>query len=79
MSTILCSFFADVFHKVNGDYNLRFHPDFPGAERNVPESVVRLLRIPGLVTELYMNYDCDFYCTNLFKDLMKLLSEVRGN
>ena len=24
------------FPEVNGDYNLRFHADFPGAERNVP-------------------------------------------
>jgi len=40
------------------------------------ESVVQLLRIPGLVTELYLNYDCDLYCSNLFEDLMKLLSKV---
>ena len=43
------------------------------------ESVVQLLRIPGLVTELYLNYDCDLYCTNLFEDLMKLLSKVSHN
>lgn len=42
------------------------------------ESIVQLLRIPGLVTELYLNYDCDLYCSNLFEDLMKLLSKVRG-
>lgn len=42
------------------------------------ESVVQLLRIPGLVTELYLNYDCDLYCTNLFEDLTKLLSKVWG-
>lgn len=40
------------------------------------ESVVQLLRIPGLVTELYVNYDCDLYCSNMFEDLMKLLSKV---
>ncbi len=40
------------------------------------ESIVQLLRIPGLVTELYLNYDCDLYCSNLFEDLMKLLSKV---
>ena len=40
------------------------------------ESVVQLLRVPGLVTEVYLNYDCDLYCTNLFEDLMKLLSKV---
>lgn len=26
------------------------------------ESLVVLWRIPGLVTELYLNYDCDLYC-----------------
>jgi len=40
------------------------------------ESVVQLLRIPGLVTELYINYDCDLYCSCLFEELMKLLSKV---
>jgi len=40
------------------------------------ESVVQLLRIPGFVTELYINYDCDLYCTCLFEELMKLLSKV---
>ncbi|XP_052766160.1 Golgi-specific brefeldin A-resistance guanine nucleotide exchange factor 1-like isoform X2 [Mya arenaria] len=39
------------------------------------ESIVQLWRIPGLVTELYLNYDCDLYCTNLFEDLTKLLSK----
>ncbi|XP_064640698.1 Golgi-specific brefeldin A-resistance guanine nucleotide exchange factor 1-like [Lineus longissimus] len=39
------------------------------------ESVVQLWRIPGLVTELYLNYDCDIYCSNLFEDLTKLLSK----
>ena len=40
------------------------------------ESIVQLWRIPGLVTELYLNYDCDLYCSNLFEDLTKLLSKV---
>ncbi len=40
------------------------------------ESVVQLLRIPGLVVELYINYDCDLYSSTLFEDLMKLLSKV---
>jgi len=41
------------------------------------EALVQLWRVPGLVTELYINYDCDFYCSNLFEDLTKLLSKVR--
>ncbi len=40
------------------------------------EAIVQLWRIPSLVTELYINYDCDFYCSNLFEDLTKLLSKV---
>lgn len=42
------------------------------------EALVQLWRIPSFVTELYINYDCDFYCSNLFEDLTKLLSKVRG-
>ncbi|KAM8924081.1 Golgi-specific brefeldin A-resistance guanine nucleotide exchange factor 1 [Pelodytes ibericus] len=39
------------------------------------EAIVQLWRVPGLVTELYINYDCDYYCSNLFEDLTKLLSK----
>uniref|UniRef100_A0AAY4ETH9 Golgi-specific brefeldin A-resistance guanine nucleotide exchange factor 1 n=1 Tax=Denticeps clupeoides TaxID=299321 RepID=A0AAY4ETH9_9TELE len=39
------------------------------------EALVQLWRIPSFVTELYINYDCDFYCGNLFEDLTKLLSK----
>uniref|UniRef100_A0A673I166 Golgi-specific brefeldin A-resistance guanine nucleotide exchange factor 1 n=1 Tax=Sinocyclocheilus rhinocerous TaxID=307959 RepID=A0A673I166_9TELE len=39
------------------------------------EAVVQLWRIPSFVTELYINYDCDFYCSNMFEDLTKLLSK----
>ena len=41
------------------------------------ESVVQMCRIPGLIAEMYVNYDCDLYCSNLFEELMKLLSKVR--
>ena len=40
------------------------------------EMVVQLWHIPGLVTELYLNFDCDFYCSNTFEDLSKLMSKV---
>ncbi|MEQ2161794.1 hypothetical protein GOODEAATRI_013186, partial [Goodea atripinnis] len=44
------------------------------------EALVQLWRIPSFVTELYINYDCDFYCSNLFEDLTKLLSKkVNGS
>ncbi|XP_042193056.1 Golgi-specific brefeldin A-resistance guanine nucleotide exchange factor 1 [Callorhinchus milii] len=39
------------------------------------EALVQLWRIPSFVTELYINFDCDFYCCNLFEDLTKLLSK----
>lgn len=42
------------------------------------EALVQLCRVPGLVTELYLNYDCHLYCSNLFEDLMKLLSKVKS-
>jgi len=40
------------------------------------EAIVQIWRIPSFVTELYINYDCDFYSSNLFEDLTKLLSKV---
>lgn len=40
------------------------------------EAIVQLWHIPSFVTELYINYDCDYYCSNLFEDLTKLLSKV---
>ncbi|KAK2500287.1 hypothetical protein MC885_017585 [Smutsia gigantea] len=40
------------------------------------EAIVQLWHIPSFVTELYINYDCDYYCSNLFEELTKLLSKV---
>uniref|UniRef100_A0A1I8HMZ2 SEC7 domain-containing protein n=1 Tax=Macrostomum lignano TaxID=282301 RepID=A0A1I8HMZ2_9PLAT len=39
------------------------------------ESLVQLWRVPGFVAEVYLNYDCDLYCSNLFKDITELLSK----
>mgnify|MGYP005984448801 FL=1 len=39
------------------------------------DNILQLWRIPGLVTELYLNYDCNMYCTNLYEDLTKLLAK----
>ncbi|KRZ53661.1 Golgi-specific brefeldin A-resistance guanine nucleotide exchange factor 1 [Trichinella nativa] len=39
------------------------------------EALVQLWRVPGLITELYLNYDCDLYCSDLFEELTKLLSK----
>ncbi|XP_027210756.1 Golgi-specific brefeldin A-resistance guanine nucleotide exchange factor 1 isoform X2 [Penaeus vannamei] len=39
------------------------------------ETIVQLWRIPGFITELFLNYDCDLYASNLFEDLTKMLSK----
>ena len=39
------------------------------------ETIVQLLRIPGFPAELYLNYDCDAYSSNLFEELTKMLSK----
>lgn len=39
------------------------------------DSIIQILHIPGLASELFLNFDCDLYCTNLFEDLTKLLSK----
>ena len=39
------------------------------------EAIAQLLRIPGLATELFLNYDCDCHASNLFEELVKQLSK----
>lgn len=39
------------------------------------ESLAQMFRIPGFCTELYLNYDCDIYCMNVFEEVTKLLSK----
>eukprot|EP00057_Strongylocentrotus_purpuratus_P004148 XP_003728128.1 PREDICTED: golgi-specific brefeldin A-resistance guanine nucleotide exchange factor 1 isoform X3 [Strongylocentrotus purpuratus] len=39
------------------------------------DTLVQLWKIPSLVSELYLNYDCDLYCSNLFDNLTNLLSK----
>lgn len=39
------------------------------------DNILQLWRIPGFVNELYLNYDSDMYCTNLYEDLTKLLAK----
>lgn len=39
------------------------------------DAVNQLFRVPNLVMELYLNYDCDVYSTNVFEELCKLLSK----
>ena len=40
------------------------------------DAIVQLLRIPGLVGELYLNYDCKLFSSCLFEELTKMLSKV---
>ncbi|CAG5085057.1 Oidioi.mRNA.OKI2018_I69.PAR.g10801.t2.cds [Oikopleura dioica] len=39
------------------------------------DSLVQFFHLPGMATELYLNYDCDSHCSNLYEDTMKLLSK----
>ncbi|XP_054736737.1 Golgi-specific brefeldin A-resistance guanine nucleotide exchange factor 1 [Anastrepha obliqua] len=39
------------------------------------DNLLQLWRIPGFVSELYINYDCDLYCTDLLEGLVNLLSK----
>ena len=39
------------------------------------ENLVQFFHLPGMVTELYLNYDCDSHCSNLYEDVTKLLSK----
>uniref|UniRef100_A0A1I8BTL6 SEC7 domain-containing protein n=1 Tax=Meloidogyne hapla TaxID=6305 RepID=A0A1I8BTL6_MELHA len=39
------------------------------------EALVDMWRLPNLVSELYLNYDCSLYCSNLFEDLVRNLLE----
>lgn len=39
------------------------------------DNLLQFLRIPSFSAELYINYDCNLYCSNLLEDLVKLLSK----
>lgn len=42
----------------------------------VLDNLLQFLRIPSFAAELYINYDCNLYCTNLLEDLVQLLSKT---
>lgn len=56
-------------------HNVLFQTSYEIKELAI-DNIVSLWRIPGFVTELYLNYDCDLYCSNLFEDLTKTLSKT---
>ncbi|CAG9864708.1 unnamed protein product [Phyllotreta striolata] len=39
------------------------------------DNLLQLWRVPGFHAELYVNYDCDMYCANLYEELTELLAE----
>ncbi|KAM7533171.1 hypothetical protein Aperf_G00000124357 [Anoplocephala perfoliata] len=39
------------------------------------DAVVQLFLLPGLAAEIYLNYDCDPYCSNLFDDITEMLTK----
>uniref|UniRef100_A0A0X3NZN1 SEC7 domain-containing protein n=1 Tax=Schistocephalus solidus TaxID=70667 RepID=A0A0X3NZN1_SCHSO len=39
------------------------------------EAVAQLFLLPGLAAEIYVNYDCDPYCSNLFEDITDMLTK----
>lgn len=39
------------------------------------ETIVQMWRMPGLITELFLNFDCNLYSSNVFEDLTKVLSK----
>ena len=43
----------------------------PNLFDNYLEQMVLMYKMPGFITELYLNYDCNLYTTNLFEDLTK--------
>lgn len=45
-------------------------------KKMIAECLVQLWKIPGLVTELFLNYDCGLYSSDLYDDITKLLSKV---
>ncbi|VVC44252.1 Hypothetical protein CINCED_3A003322 [Cinara cedri] len=46
-----------------------------GKKEMALKCLVQLWKIPGLVTELYLNYDCGLYCSDIYEDITKLLSK----
>ncbi|ODN01253.1 Golgi-specific brefeldin A-resistance guanine nucleotide exchange factor 1 [Orchesella cincta] len=51
-------------------------PNWNYEQRDIAlDYLIQLWKLPTLVTELYLNYDCDLFCSNLFEDLTKLLSK----
>lgn len=42
---------------------------------NFSDFLIQLWKLPCFAAELYLNYDCDLFCSNIFEDTTKLLSK----
>ena len=40
------------------------------------ECIVEFCSTSNFMVDLYVNYDCDLYCTNLFENMCKFLYKV---
>lgn len=58
--------------EIIGSENQRMHYEI---RELALDNLLQFLRIPTFAIELYVNYDCNLYCTNLLEDVVKLLSK----
>lgn len=50
------------------------YPSFEHREGAL-DAILQLCRIPSFVTDVYLNFDCNLYCEELFERLVKFLSQ----
>ncbi|XP_064073514.1 Golgi-specific brefeldin A-resistance guanine nucleotide exchange factor 1 [Vanessa tameamea] len=68
------AFFKKIIDIVSADTTKSIY-DLKEIHHIALENLAQMFRIPGLCTELYLNFDCDVYCINVFEELTKLLSK----
>ncbi len=49
----------------------------PGHQELALELIVELCSEPYFITSLYVNYDCDLYCANVFESLCRYMYKVK--
>ncbi|XP_055856170.1 Golgi-specific brefeldin A-resistance guanine nucleotide exchange factor 1 [Episyrphus balteatus] len=69
-------FQLEAYLKKLSDIIVSDNPKTPYEMRELAlDNLLQLWRIPGFVAELYINYDCDLYCSDLFENITNLLSK----
>lgn len=69
-------FQLEAYLKKLSDIIVSDNPKTPFEMRELAlDNLLQLWRIPGFVAELYINYDCDLYCSDLFENITNLLSK----